>query len=73
MQSLRSRYYYFQVKRTLAQMKTLTFEQRRLAYDQLALDRGNFAKEVTIERKNFGIYAGDFIQAKEPKNRGIII
>lgn len=73
MQSLRSRYHYYRVKRQLAQMKTLTFEQRRLAYDQLALDRGNFAKEVVIERKNFGIYAGDMIQPKEHKNRGIII
>ena len=73
MQSLRSRYYYYQLKRKLAQMKTLTFEQRRLAYDQLALERGNFAKEVTIERKSFGIYAGDMIQAKVHKSRGIII
>lgn len=73
MQSLRSRYYYYQVKRQLAQMKTLTFEQRRLAYDQLALDRGNFAKEVLIERKNFGIHQGDFIQVKAPQQRGIII
>ena len=73
MQSLRSRYYYYQIKRKLAQMKSLSFEQRRLAYDQLALDRGNFAKEITLERKTFGIHAGDYIEPLTHKNRGIVI
>lgn len=73
MQSLRSRYQYYQVKKTLAQMSTLDITQRRLAYDQLALRRGNFANDVSTEITKFGIYPGDLITPKHPKNQGIII
>jgi acetyl esterase/lipase len=72
MQSLRSLYFYYQVKKQMAQMKTLSIEERRIAYDQLALRRGNFAKEVSIERKKFGIYSGDFVQPNG-SSKGIII
>ena len=73
MQSLKSRYYYYRVKRQLAQMKSLGFLERRQAYDQLALQRGNFAKDVTIESFQFGIYSGDWVKPHTKRTEGMVI
>lgn len=73
MQSLKSRYYFLTVKQQLLSWNRLGIVERRIAYEEAAIARKNFAKQVDLAPFLLEELSGEWIKPWEKKNKGIII
>jgi epsilon-lactone hydrolase len=73
MQSQQSSYYYQMVKDQLVLWNGMNIEQRRNSYEEVALKRDNFSKEVEVEPVQLGQVSGEWLIPHHQKSDGIII
>jgi acetyl esterase/lipase len=61
------------IKNQLAHWASMSLDERRLSQEQVALQRGNFSKEVVFEKVSFGDVTGEWSIPKHLKSEGIAI
>ena len=68
-----SNYYYQIIKEQLLAWNSMTIEERRTSYEEVAIQRGNFSKHIEIESCKIGNVTGDWLIPHQQQSDGIII
>ena len=73
MPSQLAQYYYQIIQDQLVLWNGMTLEQRRSSYEEVAIQRGNFSKNVEVEAAKIGNASGEWLIPYKKQSDGIII